>query len=308
MTSPDGSPVLQGQVVYTPDSSSTGFWGKVGNVLGGLAHYAGEALPYIAQAASADGNAMSASSPSIGLANDNSIPLIYQSSNVSLPRVTPIPITPVSVNPLRPQAPVRLQSLQTVTQQLNAGINPVRETRINLLNALTQGAGYSTHSQSSSTNAQVSPIQASQGSLLPPQIQNAGNTAPHWIEEQPYSTQGAQQPVSYARLYQTNQTDSFLPFHFHIPAHVSGIGEPSPIAKRQIPVKQTEQSHNSDVSANTAYEFLNNTYRKSERLVLHFPGIQEFKSYPRNTAKYDTDQLESWHRKVNLYPDVTKNQ
>jgi len=130
MTSPDDSPVLKGQVVYTPDGASTGFWGKVGGILGGLAHYAGEALPYIAQAASAYGNAMSASSPSIDTTSDNSTPLTYQPRNVNLPNVAPIPITPVSINLPKPKAPVRLQALQTVTQQLNAGINPVRKPEL----------------------------------------------------------------------------------------------------------------------------------------------------------------------------------
>lgn len=305
MTSPDNSPIFTANAVYTQDTPSGSLWGKiasgVGSILGGIAQYAGEALPYIAQATSTYG---SASNTPLGTTSDNSTPLIYQPSNVSLPNVAPIPIKPVFVSPPKPQAPVRLQALQNLTQQLKAGINPVRETRINHLNALAQGTGHPTHSQYT-TNAQTSSVHASQGSLL----RNAGSTAPHWIQEQPYSSQGAQQPVSYASLYQAGQADSFLPFHFHSPTHVSSIGKSSSIAKHQVPLKQVDQqSHNSDVSANTAYQFLNNSYRKPERIVLHFPGIQEFKSYPRNTAKYDTDKLESWHRKVNLYPDVTKNQ
>jgi hypothetical protein len=204
MTSPEDSPIYTTGAVYTP---SGGFWGKVagglGNIFSGIGHYAGEALPYIAKAVSVYGNAMSASSSSINSTVGNTgNSMIYQPSNVNLPRVAPIPITPVSVNLPKSLAPVRLQAFQNVTQQLNAGINPVRTTRINLLKALTQRTEYLENSQPSATTFHVSPIQASNGSLLPPQVQNNRSQASPWIQEQPYSIQGAQQPVSYAPLYQ----------------------------------------------------------------------------------------------------------
>jgi len=261
MTSPNDSSVLQGKVVYTPDGSTTGFWGKAGSILGGLAYYAGEALPYIAQAASAYGNAMSASSSSLGIASDNSTPLIYQPSNVNLPGAAPISITPVSINPPKPQAPVRLQALQNLTQQLNAGINPVRETRINLLNALTQGAGYPAHSQSFATNAQVSSIHASQGSLLPPQNQNARSQTSHWIQGQPYSLQGAQRPVSYASLYQVPSNTvfpNFLPIF-----HRNALQTSQQKAEMNTQSAKSQQSAQSNNSSNTVYDFITNPYRGS---------------------------------------------
>lgn len=265
MTSPNNSPVLQGQVVYTPADASTGFWGKVagglGTLLGSFAHFNGEALPNVGQAASAYGNARSASNPSIGTTRDNSNPLIYQPSKVSLPNVAPIPITPVSVNPPKPQAPVRLQALQNVTQQLNAGINPVRETRINLLNALTQGTGYIPHSQPSTTNTHVFPIQTSQGSLLPPQSRNAGSAAPHWIQEQPYSIQSVEQPVSDAPLYQAPinaASPSLLPV-----AHRKSLQTSQRQAEMDAQSVKSQQPIQPNNFSSTAYDFITNPYRST---------------------------------------------
>lgn len=209
MASPDDTPIFTTGTTYSRPQSSPGFWDKVGSGLGKVASYAREALPYLAQAASdyADSSNSEVASLS-GTGGDLSNSLTYQPTHIELATAMPIPVHPVSIKPVQSGAIIqRMNTLHEVNNQLSAGINPGHMHTV-LLTALTQGTGFPNNTQHTSSNAQVSTVRPSLGSLLPPQNRTAPASKPYQFREQLHPIVGAQKPLSYAQFMQSSNSAS----------------------------------------------------------------------------------------------------
>jgi len=218
MSLPQESPVFTTGAVYVEDRQP-GFWSKlaggIGHVISSAANLAGEALPYVAKAASMYASSYAAlpSSPNyMEMANNFDIPT-YPSRTVRLSQSQTTPLQEIPDYKPSRIGQDALSGIQHSGHQPAQSMSQWRNQTTRILNELARTKGLPSYEEFHRQNNVVPNIQPRQRGMGMQRFLNDSSSSQlrGYIPEDVYPIQGAQQPRNYADWYQNQGSQPTQP-------------------------------------------------------------------------------------------------